>query len=247
MQAVESTGTTKHVWDGQNILLETNGSNSIEVVYTLQPLLYGNLISQRRSTTTSFYLFDGLGSTTQLVNSSGTVADSYVYDSFGNILLTSGSTVNPFRYVGRLGYYVGVDLPQCYLRARYYTPGGRFLSRDPLGISLRAINYYSYVKNNPLSFIDPSGMAPTVTGCLSNAATACLVPLTALELLLLLTCIPCVGAVPPVGPVPCFIACAEAIGAKIGIGEAVCMLSCFVVCYFYCGPCPAVGGAGMEQ
>ena len=69
VQKIDSTGTTKHVWDGQNILLETDGSNIIQVVYTLQPMLYGNLISQRRSGTTSFYLFDGLGSTTQLANS----------------------------------------------------------------------------------------------------------------------------------------------------------------------------------
>ena len=49
VQKIDSTGTTKHVWDGQNILLETDGSNIIQVVYTLQPMLYGNLISQRRS------------------------------------------------------------------------------------------------------------------------------------------------------------------------------------------------------
>ena len=86
VQKQDSTGTTKHVWDGQNILLETDGSNIIQVVYTLEPTLYGNLISQRRSGTTSFYLFDGLGSTTQLANSTGSVTDSYLYDSFGNIL-----------------------------------------------------------------------------------------------------------------------------------------------------------------
>ena len=61
VQKQDSTGTTNHVWDGQNILLETNASNIIQVVYTLEPLLYGNLISQMRSGTASFYLFDGLG------------------------------------------------------------------------------------------------------------------------------------------------------------------------------------------
>ena len=48
MQKQDSTGTTKHVWDGQNISLETNASNIIQVVYTLEPVLYGNLISQSR-------------------------------------------------------------------------------------------------------------------------------------------------------------------------------------------------------
>ena len=121
-------------------------------------MLYGNLISQRRSTTTSFYLFDGLGSTTQLQNSSGSVTDSYVYDSFGYILLTSGSTVNPFRYVGRVGYYMDVDTAQYYLGARFYAPGiGRFLSRDPLGFAANDANLYRYVGNNSINAVDPSG------------------------------------------------------------------------------------------
>ena len=56
VQKQDSTGTTNHVWDGQNILLESNASNIIQVVYTLEPLLYGNLISQSRSGVDSFYL-----------------------------------------------------------------------------------------------------------------------------------------------------------------------------------------------
>ena len=49
VQKQDSTGTIKHVWDGQTILLETDGSNIIQVVYTLEPLIYGNLDSQRRA------------------------------------------------------------------------------------------------------------------------------------------------------------------------------------------------------
>ena len=74
VQKQDSAGTTNHVWDGQNILLETNGSNVIQVVYTLEPMLYGNLISQSRSGGDSFYLFDALGSTRQLANSAGALS-----------------------------------------------------------------------------------------------------------------------------------------------------------------------------
>ena len=159
VQKIDSTGTTKHVWDGQNILLETNASNIIQVVYTLQPMLYGNLISQRRSGASSFYLFDGLGSTTQLANSAGTVTDGYLYDSFGNILLTTGSTTSYFRYIGRLGYYDDLDTSLYYVRARFYGAGiGRFPSRDPIGFSGRVPNLYEYALNNPASFSDPSGL-----------------------------------------------------------------------------------------
>ena len=37
VQKQDSTGTTKHVWDNQNVLLETDGSNIIQVVYTMEP------------------------------------------------------------------------------------------------------------------------------------------------------------------------------------------------------------------
>ena len=177
----DSTGTTKHVWDGQNILLETDGSNIIQVVYTLQPELYGNVLSQRRSGTTSFYLFDGLGSTTQLANNTGSVTDNYLYDSFGNILLT-GSTTNWFRYVGRLGYYYNLDTQEIYIRVRYYDPStARFNARDPLAtISPTGLSAYSYVNNRSPGSVDPSGLdamlpSPVATvrgGCKSEVATA---------------------------------------------------------------------------
>jgi hypothetical protein len=34
-----------------------------QVVYTVEPVGYGNLVSQRRSSTTRWFLFDALGST----------------------------------------------------------------------------------------------------------------------------------------------------------------------------------------
>jgi RHS repeat-associated protein len=159
VQKIDSTGTTNHVWDGQNILLETNASNIIQVVYTLGPAIYGNLISQSRSGVDSFYLFDALGSTRQLANSTGAVTDSYLYDSFGNILTVTGATVNCFRYVGGLGYYYDLDLSKYYLRARIYDPvAGHFLSRDRLGVLGQPFGLYEYVSNNPCNDQDPSGL-----------------------------------------------------------------------------------------
>ncbi len=179
VQKQDSTGTTKHVWDGQNILMETNGSNVIQVVYTLQPATYGNLISQIRSGTTSFCLFDALGCTRQLVNGTGTSTDSYLYDAFGNILLESGATINCFRYSGQIGYYFDQDLSGYYVRGRYYSAtSGGFLSRDPLTGTLDRVNIgivrisadpvvrlqmiynrspYAYARSNPVTLVDPSG------------------------------------------------------------------------------------------
>jgi len=52
-------------------------------------------------------LYDSLGSTRRLINASQTVTDTYSYDAFGNITSQSGSTYNPYKYVGSLGYWSG--------------------------------------------------------------------------------------------------------------------------------------------
>jgi RHS repeat-associated protein len=131
VQKQDSTGTTNCVWDRQNILLETNAMNLPEAVYTVEPSLFGNLISQSRAGVDSFALFDALASTRQLANSVGSITDAYIYDAFGMSVSATGTTTNPFRFVGRKGYYFDLDVGEYLLRGRVYNPGtGRFLSRD---------------------------------------------------------------------------------------------------------------------
>ena len=126
----DSTGTTKYLWDGQNTLLDMDGSNTVQAVYTLEPLVYGNLISQSRGGAHSLYLFDVLGSTRQLANSAGSLTDSYVYDSFGEVLLATGATTNWFRFVGRRGCLFDGDPATYSVRARIFDQSnGRFISR----------------------------------------------------------------------------------------------------------------------
>jgi RHS repeat-associated protein len=157
VQIVDSQGTKKPIWDFQNILLETDGSNTTQVVYTLEPAGYGNLISQRRGSS-SYYLFDALGSTRKLVDFSGTVTDSYDYRAYGETFASSGSAVNVFRWVGELGYYFDIDRLAYYLRARPYNPAiARFLSQDPIGFIGSKWNLYSYVGCAPVQWTDPSG------------------------------------------------------------------------------------------
>jgi RHS repeat-associated protein len=160
VQIVDSEGTKKPIWDMEKILLETDGSNATTVVYTLEPAGYGNLVSQRRSSTTSFYLFDALGSTRKLTSSGGSVTDSYDFKAYGETFASSGSTVNVFRWVGELGYYFDIDRLAYYLRARPYSPKlARFLSIDPTGFDGSPRNLYEYVLGNPTNWVDPLGMA----------------------------------------------------------------------------------------
>ena len=86
-----------------------------------------------------------------------------MYDSFGNIVLSTGSSTNWFRYLGQSGYYFDADWPGYYLRTRYYSAAfARFVSRDPSMIrsyiGIETYSSYNYCKNNPAVFADPSGL-----------------------------------------------------------------------------------------
>ncbi|MDO5561144.1 MAG: RHS repeat-associated core domain-containing protein, partial [Oscillospiraceae bacterium] len=132
--------------------LERNGSE--KCYYTR-----GNsLISQERSGNTNIYLYDGHGSVRQLSDMNAEVTDSYVYDSWGNLLSSTGSTENSYKYCGEsndtlTGLY--------YLRARYMdTSTGRFITQDTYPGSLSdpvTLHRYMYANANPVSNADPSG------------------------------------------------------------------------------------------
>jgi len=63
--------------------------------------------------------------------------------------------VNPFRYTGRES---DTETGLYYYRARYYDQSaGRFLSEDTLRFDA-GVDFYTYVRNNPINFIDPSGL-----------------------------------------------------------------------------------------
>jgi RHS repeat-associated protein len=75
------------------------------------------------------------------------------------IKASSGSSVNPFQYVGRPGYYSNRDLLQYSLLARVYEPAtARFPSPDPLRLAGGDANLYRYVRNTPTNVADPSGL-----------------------------------------------------------------------------------------
>jgi len=149
-----SSGTSIYLYDLDNLIEETNFSGAAVARYAQSGLLDEPLAMLRGGATT-YYNADGLGSVTSLTDTTGGLAETYTYDSFGNVTGTAGSLTNPFRYTGR-DFDTETNLQ--FSRARYYDPqAGRFISEDPLRFDA-GINFYRYVKNNAANLADPFGL-----------------------------------------------------------------------------------------
>jgi RHS repeat-associated protein len=151
-----TTTTTNYVYDGNNSVQDVDQNGNLLARYSVTQSI-DEPLAESRSGTTTYYEADGLASVTSLSNTTGSLANTYTYDSFGKLTASTGSTTNRFLFTARefdseTGLY--------YYRARYYDPNsGRFLNEDPLQIE-GGIDFYTYTLNNPASMIDPIGEKP---------------------------------------------------------------------------------------
>ncbi len=107
---------------------------------------------------TSYYGYDGHGDVRFLTDASGAVTDTYEYDAWGNVLSSTGSTPNVYRYQGE---QYDVESGLYYLRARYFDAlTGRFLTTDPqsgAAAEPRSQHPYLYASADPVNGKDPRG------------------------------------------------------------------------------------------
>jgi RHS repeat-associated protein len=110
---------------------------------------------------------DHLGSGRKLTDSTGAVRYRGEFDPHGQTLLevTSGGTgtyANSHKYTGyEREWSTNLD----YAKARMFNHNrARFMQPDPLGLGAadvtapQTLNQYSYVANDPVNFVDPSGL-----------------------------------------------------------------------------------------
>ena len=127
--------------------------------YTYNPRGYGELVGQSRY----FHHYDALGSTDRLTDAAQAAVVSYLYRAFGEQTVLSGSSVNRFGWIGKLGYYRQPDTGDYWVRANIEMPvQGRWKKRDALCALASTVvaNCYQYVSNSPLTQVDPSGLQP---------------------------------------------------------------------------------------
>jgi RHS repeat-associated protein len=129
-----------------------------------------------------FYHFDGLGSVMNLSDEKGREKRDYQYDPWGNARNGDGDDEREdrhsdlsdrFRFTGE--EFDG-DTGLYYLRARWYDPSvGRFLTKDRYqgfaGQPL-SLNLYSYVRNNPVRLVDPTGYGAEERGSVARSSAS---------------------------------------------------------------------------
>jgi RHS repeat-associated protein len=120
---------------------------------------------------------DHLGTVRAITGPAGQRLAYHLYWPYGQELTAFNQDTERLKFTGHerdLASPAGAGDDLDYMHARHFSLiTGRFLSVDPLGGDVRAPqswNGYSYVRGNPLKYIDPTGMAE-VDSCTGNTCT----------------------------------------------------------------------------
>ena len=156
-------GITDYYYNGDQLLSQVNGNVQLDFFYDS----YGDLLGFDLNGVKYYYVFNMTRDIIGILDSDGNQVVSYIYDSWGKLISTSGSLAesvgrqNPFWYAG---YYYDQETGFYYIESRYYDPGThRFLNADDTAIltdgntEFVGYNLFAYTGNNPINFYDPNG------------------------------------------------------------------------------------------
>jgi RHS repeat-associated protein len=164
VRTMSGGNTTYYLVDANNhtgyaqVLEELNVTGGVPAL-AKSYVLGDDVLAQAAGSTASYLLYDGHGSTRQVIDNTLKVASKYNYTAYGETM------DNSYNVSGTSLCYCGEQydstLQMYNLRARYYSPdNGRFNQRDTFegyNDDPQTLHKYLYCGDDPVNGIDPSG------------------------------------------------------------------------------------------
>lgn len=160
---VATNSTINYYYCGNQAIEERDADNAVTATYIFG-ISIDDVLQMKRGNNTYFYHKNHLGSVVALTDNNSNVVERYEYDPYGQPYffdandnsLDQSAINNVVLYTGR---EYDVETGFYYFRARNMCPMlGRFAQHDPM-IYVDGMNTYSYVRNRPIGFNDPLGLA----------------------------------------------------------------------------------------
>jgi RHS repeat-associated protein len=169
--AKKSNGKLYWYGAGSDVLMETDLVGTLQDEYVF---FNGQRIARRTASGAVYYFFsDHLGSSRIMTDSAGTVVEDSDFYPFGGERVVVDTLNNNYKFTGQeRDAESGLD----YFIARHYAfTLARFLQPDPVKITPgrmrdpQQLNSFTYVRNNPLRFIDSDGETLQISGDVEEA------------------------------------------------------------------------------
>ncbi|WP_163178132.1 DUF6443 domain-containing protein [Bacteroides sp. 51] len=168
-----SSKYTEYLYDASGRKLQTkhvNGATTLTTDYC-GSVIYENRALKRilneegyvtlSGTTPSYYYYlkDHLGNNRVVAQSTGTPEQKSSYYPFGSTFKTSGENAQPYKFGGK---ELDGNTQWHDFEARNYDDRlSRFTTMDAMAEKYYAISPYAYCANNPMRYVDPTGMVLT--------------------------------------------------------------------------------------
>jgi len=151
------------LYDGEiKVMAELDGAGNVvsRFVYGSRDNVPDYMV---RNGVTYRIISDQLGSPRLVVDSAnGQVVQRMDYDEFGNVTLDTNEGLQPFGFAG--GIY-DRDTKLTRFGARDYdAETGKWTSKDPIRFAGGDPNIYEYAGNDPVNYVDPSGLCKLIQG-----------------------------------------------------------------------------------